>query len=329
MTYERRLSLAAGEQQAGRGAALRLLAATHWRIDSRFAPHRDGMLQRLDLLADYVGLQARSVLDRFGNPECDHLLCSTHLSNALSNVPSRTGQLFDGIAVRTGRRPQGLLHAYECAGWGFALRFMARYTDQPLLLLSIVDVDLHHMSWYEYHPSIGHSGFGMTTLLLALPADWDQVGQAKGPYADSGFREFIRAVRARRRPDASLPSFIPFLRDDLRAIAERLLGADTIPANRLADYGHCFGSDPWISLIEWFRQSPQSEPQTVPVGAFAYNGYYSLCDVEVTPDSWLEFERFSGDRAGLEALVAHAQQGRPIASSRADAGARQAGGYAQ
>src|SRR5262249_47181343 len=64
---------------------------------------------------------------------------------------------------------------------------------------------------------------------------------------------------------------------------ERIIGTQNLWPNRHDDYGHTFGADPWIGLIEWHKAQASTLPQRVTLGAFAYHGYFTLCSFHVPP----------------------------------------------
>ena len=121
---------------------------------------------------------------------------------------------------------------------------------------------------------------------LELPAG-TQVPLCAGPAPNHGFTDLLHAVRAHQKRSGPQPLFMPFLPEGLAGIARRTLG-DTLGPNRHAHYGHSFGSDPWIGLAEWLRTRPPAADQPVTLGAFAYDGYYTVGSVCVGP--WTQVE---------------------------------------
>jgi hypothetical protein len=276
----------------GRGdSALALLALSHWRVLPPFVPDAETLNERSAPAAELAGLQAKIVAARRPDLEFDHVVCTACLSPAFTSAPSRTGEMAERVAAQTGRYVAAIIHAYECAGWGYAVRFLSDHSDAEHVLISIIDLDLCNLTWVRYPPYIGESGFGVTSLLLKLPRRWADVGVADGPYPDSGIREFVRTLRAWRTPGGP-PMFGPYLRADLRDLADRILGDGALSPNRMDAYGHSFGSDGWISLIEWLEANPLSQAQGVTVATLAYGGYFSICSVEVTPETWVELRTF-------------------------------------
>jgi len=171
------------------------------------------------------------------------------------------------------------------------------------LAVAIVDVDPHNLAWQRRHPVIGPSGFGVTTLLFTLPGDAQAEPCCSGPHPNSGFNDFVMALKAHQARHGARPTFIPFTLDALAATARRVLAPGSLGPNRNAEYGHCFGADPWIGLIEWFGAAPPRAACQVVAGAIAFNGYHTFADLQVGPDTLLGFERVAGDAGALRSAI--------------------------
>jgi len=242
-----------------------------------------GFRERLDWLTGEIGDQLADVLAQPVDDRPLNLVCSTTLSKMVSGWRGNAATLFDRIEARTGLRPAGLLEGYQCAGWGFAARYAATHTDHRWLTLSIVDADLHDLMAAGYEDVIGGIGFGVTTVSLEL-----ERGAAPplcaGPAPYHGFTDLLHAVRACQKRSGPVPTFLPFLPAGTASIAKRMVG-DSLAPNRHDCYGHTFGSDPWIGLAEWLQATPPEAGQQVLLGAFAYDGYYTLGSAQVGPDT--------------------------------------------
>jgi hypothetical protein len=281
---------------------LRVHAILHWRIRPPFLPLEDALAVRIEALGRCIGAQVGRLKPLLEGEAVDYFICSTYLSSTVSANPRRVDILFDSIEASCGMRPSGLAQTYECVGWGYVLRFLNRHMRARRVLLSIVDVDLHNLGWYRYNPAIGFTGFGCTALILDLPnRPCDLI--ADGPYPNSAFREFIRAVRNRHARSGRSRTFIPFLTSELRQVAERMIGSDLLWPNRNAELGHCMGSDPWIGLIEWISQERPSAPEIVTAGAMAYSGYYTCAAVEADAATLTEFREIDGNDGAFTAAV--------------------------
>ncbi len=209
------------------------------------------------------------------------------LSRVVVDVPERAALLLRAAAVSEAATPLALLSIYECAGWGYAIRFFEDFMTGPHLLVSIADADFHDLNKNLEDVRIGRLGFGLTTLLLSVSPRQGAAAEPAGPFPDGGLREFMRALRTRSE-SVDGPTFIPFLKPELRELAERLVGRHQLSPNLHDAYGHCFGSDPWIGIMDWVAESALQAPRDVLAGTIAINGYYAVCRVGVTPDTWFE-----------------------------------------
>jgi hypothetical protein len=275
-----------------------LRTAVHWRIEPPFAPECE-FDKKIQLLAECIAAQVREAIRTSDDGPWDYVVCTTYLSLIVVYSPRFAGALLDAIERGCGRRPLGILHTYECSGWGYALRFLSQHADSRKVLLTIADVDLHNVQWYSHHPLIGKSGFGITTLALTLHDSVAGMLECGGPYPNSAFKELIRAIRALHARCGKSPTFITFLTDGLAATARRLVGPDVLGPNRIDEYGHCFGSDSWIGIIERCQSASRIEREVVTVGTIAYNGYYALCNVLLSPETTTVFRRVEGSCASL------------------------------
>ena len=270
-----------------------VVAALHTRIVPPLVD-RDATLQdRLVWLGDEIGRQVQQVRAADTRIAWTHFLCTTCLSPMLTGWPAQTSALFDRIESHCGLRPLALLQPYECTGWGYALRFAGAIAGLRYVVLSIVDADIHDAIAAGYEQNIGRIGFGVTTVAIVLN-DPRAVPRCGGPYPNRAFSEFMHAVKAVRRERSGIQTFIPFLPEGFAGLAQRVLGPQTLGPNRHAVYGHTFGADPWIGLIEWLQADPPGADEAVALGAFAYDGYFALCEFSVSPTTRVALAAFAG-----------------------------------
>jgi hypothetical protein len=241
---------------------------------------------RLAWLRDEVGGQAARVGETANGGFRMHLICTSMLSKVVTGWDGHRENFFDAVTARCGARPAGLLQAYQCAGWGYAIRFAAQHTDCRWLTLTILDADLHELFSGEYEVNLGKVGYGVTTVALELPPGLVPP-DCEGPLPNHGFTDMLHGLRTRRKATGPVATFLPFMPEALDGIARRSVG-DRLAPNRHADYGHCFGADPWIGVIERLRAQPQTAPECVMLGSFAFSGYYAIASVQVGPWTWVE-----------------------------------------
>jgi hypothetical protein len=285
---------------------IELLAAVDWRVASPFAPDTTSSAEATDLLARCVGTQLRDLAGSFGPLPEDYVLCTTILSPWIDRDPLRSEALLGTIAATGGRRPKGLIRAYECSTWGFALRFFSRHSAARRVMLTIVDIELPEYSFLSTFPLWGKSGFGLTTLVLELPQQSPvglTVGSTEPPRI---FVDFARTMRRHREAHGLKPTFLTFMRADMWYTIERIIGSEGLGPNRNDEHGHCFGSDPWIGIVEWLQQDPLTESRVVTAAAVAYNGYFAMADILVSPATLGELRFLSGDHPMLTRATAAA-----------------------
>lgn len=272
-----------------------LRAALHWRCAAPFAPHLDDWELRAALAGRLAGEQlAEAVKCSAGGSAPDAVfMVSTILDSSLTAFASATTRFEHAFARHAGQPLQGIVNAYLCAGWGFVLRHAMRNTVLRRIAICIVDLDLHHLQWQLEHPVIGRAGFGVSTLLFALPLSPARLPEAAGPYPNSAFPQFVMALRGHRGRHGVIPTFIPFVQDGLYETARRVTGGELLAPNRYGRWGHCFGADPWIGLIEACA-SGRTLPGRILAGAFGYNGYYALTDLELDAGLVTQWRQLDG-----------------------------------
>ncbi|WP_374562576.1 hypothetical protein [Ideonella sp.] len=291
-------------------------AAVHWRVEPPFAIDAADLDQQITLSGQLAGRQLAETMARTGFDAEALVVSSTVMTAAITMSAAGEARFFDAIEQVCGLRPQAIVNAYMCTGWGYALRHFLRHTDVKRVAIAIVDLDPHNLAWQRRHPVIGASGFGVTTLLATLPSDRSREPQCSGPHPNSAFNDFVMALKAHHGRHGAQPTFIPFTQGALATTAERVLAKTQLGPNRNAEYGHCFGADPWIGLIEWFEAQPPQSACSVVAGGIAYNGYYSFAPVVVDAQTCVGFRRLGGDVASLERAIG-APADEPLIDSRA------------
>lgn len=293
---------------------IELLAALHWSIVPPFAQENPQLANQVDTIGRCVAAQVRAVMPpgHRGTP-IDLMLCSTVISGAITGMTAISDRLFNVIESECWQRPLAHLHTYMCAGWGYALSYFLRHTDSRLVMLSMVDVDVHDLAYHRNHTQIGKLGFAITTLLLELPVE--RIGKVRtgGPFGGSAFKEFVLALRQHNDLHKPTLSFIPFFGQGLSSIAEKVIGAANLGVNRHDDYGHCFGSDPWIGIIEWLQRTPLDERINVSAGMVALSGYFALCNVGLSPQTRIGSSVVDGSESALESEIGRGGRLRSVA----------------
>jgi hypothetical protein len=248
----------------------------------------------MEEIADQLGAALAQPVD--GRPL--NLMCSTVLSKMVSGLRGNAQLMFDHVESRTGLRPAGLLQAYECAGWGYAIRFAAQHSHRRWVVLSIVDDDLHDMLSVGYSNAIGRIGFAVTTVSLELNG---QIPHCNGAELNRAFTDLLHAVRAHQARTGPIPIFMPFWPEGLAATVRRMLGG-AVTANRHDHYGHIFGADPWVGLAEWLQAQRPAAEQQVTLAACGHDGYYTMCSVLAGPQTRVDLRADAVSRPDMSTM---------------------------
>jgi hypothetical protein len=281
-----------------------LNAAIYWRMNPPFALDAGSMAEQIVALARCIAAQIRSLAPIIGDQPTDYVLCTTMLTSAIGGIRPNAELFFDVIERECGIRPSAIVNTYMCVGWGYALRFFSKHSDARRVLMTIVDVDIHHLRWHTNPPLVGKSGFGVGTMLMTLPEDRADTAETGGPFPDSAFKDMVLALRSRYAKRGKSYTFGPFLTGEMGGMLLRVLGADILAPNRNDRLGHCFGCDPWIGVIEYLQKNPLSAPQQVLLGAIAFNGYYVVCPMQLLPETHVDFRVSDADLGALDAAIA-------------------------
>lgn len=242
-------------------------------------------------LADQLDWLSAEVVDQLSQvltvgDEAPVYLCSTILSKFVTGSRTDWASFRVGIERAVDARVRGLALAYQCAGWGFVLRFAARHTGARAVVISIVDTDVHDLLTRSYEKAIGRIGFSVTTVRLDLTPGCE-LPCCGGALGGLGFTRFLHQVRAMHQQHGTLPTFLPFLPQGLDGVARRLLKESLAP-NRHDELGHVFGADPWIALADWRARERPDSPRDVLLGSTAHDGYYAICRFSVDPLTRIE-----------------------------------------
>ncbi|MBF4801476.1 hypothetical protein [Aeromonas hydrophila] len=268
---------------------LRLARAAFTRYSSPLLSTSAALEQLSPRLAEVVGRQIADCLTGYDGPLPDrHFLCSTIMDSPFANRLIDWHQLQQLMRHYTDTVPDTLVNAYECASWGYCLR-QALMDPQPAsrVMITIVDLNLMDLSFWRHSPSWGASGFGIATLFFnAGPGamQYLNVGVAKSA---NFIAEFSIAVRNCLEDKTECKLALPFFPEQVTQLFQRLLPqADALPDLHPL-LGHCFGADPWISLIEHAKNA--LEGQRFLATSVALNGYWVIADVCLESDGVYRF----------------------------------------
>jgi len=218
-----------------------------------------------------------------------HFVTSTVLTSALNRANPSWQGLSKAIHRQLGQVPLCYINAYECTGWGYILRLMRQLelSGQPVLI-SILDVNAFDMTCWNQHEQWGDSGFGLMTLLLRNTVDDVEAAEQLQISASTGtnpFNHFALTVRKQLMTDETLCAAMPFFPRTTQALFDRILANFPHLADRHPQWGHCFGSDPWLSILLSHREGYDfNQHSQILTCSLAYSGYFSLARIRPKQD---------------------------------------------
>lgn len=229
-----------------------------------------------ELLADQIRAVCRDVAP---GEVATHFTVSTML-----DLPFTSGWLtWEPIrrraSARLGAEMGPFVSAYECASWGYCLRHARRILPEgAYVTISVLDLNVFDLSYWRGNPNWGRSGFGVATILCRL----DRTSRIECNIGKSlnGFGEFCLDMRRLAAEDAEALLLPPFFPHDIAAMYARILPEERRLPNLTETRGHCFGSDPWVGLVER-ASAPDFFDRRYLATSVALNGYWTFA--EMTP----------------------------------------------
>jgi len=210
-----------------------------------------------------------------------HYICSTMMDSVFSAAAVDPAEFMAGKSDV----PCSFTHAYECACWGYCLNY--HLVHKPLersLVISIVDVNSMEMSYWTSNAQWGRSGFGIMTLCFEV--EDDESGKVLHTGMGLGGNDIITFASIAKqvvRDFKACTLSLPFFPDAISIPMRRSLKGVELLKERHADYGHAFGSDPWISFIRDHAEADRSE-QWIVFGSLALRGYYCFANIFIAAD---------------------------------------------
>ena len=214
----------------------------------------------------------------------DHYLCST-----INTMSFTSGQITWGalhkLFEQTVKIPPNLyIDAYECASWGYALRYhINQYSTSPNLLLSILDIDFFDLNHWLESPHWGKSGFGITTLFLEKTANKIKL-IASCANGASPITEFAFTIKEIVKSYPQCMVAVPFFPEPARNILSKIIGQFAKFPDLHNKGGHCFGSDPWVSIIERLVINNNLLDKELLACSYALNSYIAIVKIKIAND---------------------------------------------
>lgn len=210
--------------------------------------------------------------------------------STIMDMPFTSGWLrWEDVRAEAARHcshvPQNFTASYECAGWGFALDYAARRAPgATYALLLVADLNILDISFWRGDPNWGNSGFGIASVLLRLPPVGERDIATGVAQSSQGMGEFCADLRRWfARHDQGMAN-VPFLPEQMRAIYSHFLPAGRVMPDLHDDWGHCFGSDTWISYIAHLQSGLLQPGQVHTATSASLRGYWTMAQLRLAED---------------------------------------------
>lgn len=249
----------------------------------------------MSLLVKSLGPQVNQLIEQTGIPVTEfdrHFLCSTMIELPFTTQSVKWQDIAAQLKEYGDHQPDTFVNAYECASWGYSLRHYLKQAKleqrhAKYMIVSIMDANVYDFEFWRYNEHWEHSGFGITTVILEVEAPLTDEMTIGSAVTHNGVAEFATVVRRTmiKKPGAVVA--LPFFPVNVQMMFEKLLRGQPSLPDLHASYGHCFGSDPWLSLLIHGQNSKIEQPQRFMACSVALNGYYAIADLMMTPDTVL------------------------------------------
>lgn len=226
-----------------------------------------------------------------------HFLCSTMI-----DLPFTTGDIsWSKVASMLNQNEKNqadtFINAYECASWGFSLRHYLQHDQQntpQFLLVSIIDANVFDLEFWRYNENWHESGFGITTVLLEVNGQMTDELLTQCATTHNAMAEFATVIRRHANNKKGVTLAMPFFPEHIQQMFNKLLVNQTRLPDLHAQWGHCFGSDPWLSILSHCQESPILKEQEFLACSLALNGYFSIAQIKVTPQTQFILQKVKG-----------------------------------
>lgn len=181
--------------------------------------------------------------------------------------------------------PRNFTPAYECAGWGFALKYAERRMPQAgYAVILVVDINILGISFWDGDPNWGDSGFGISAVLLRLPDVSQRRLTTSVARSTQGMGEFCAALRGWLKDTPRGLANVPFLPAQMTQIYDHFLPQDRIMPHLHDRFGHAFGSDTWLSYITHINAGLLAPGSVHTATSASLRGYWTMSELELAPD---------------------------------------------
>jgi hypothetical protein len=260
-----------------------LEAATYRAVPTVPAGVRESSAQAAGFMGRLIGEEIERVSVHLRPEDVALNLCvSTMIDLPFITGWLRWSDVREAAAAHTRLPPQNFTASYECAGWGYAVAYAHRHCwPGSVQIVSVVDLNLLDISFWRDNADWGKSGFGIATVVLRVPDNGDfhiETGASQSPFH---MGEFCAALRKWLATSPSPWTNTPFLPDTMVGIYDHFLPKERVLPNLHAQYGHCFGSDTWISYITNLAEGRLQRGERYTATSASLRGFWVITDVQV------------------------------------------------
>ncbi|KZM42519.1 hypothetical protein OA92_11425 [Marinomonas sp. SBI22] len=245
-------------------------------------------------LSGLIHTQTEQVLAKLSEEERNqidrHFLCSTMVEMPFTTGDIAWSDVAEKLTALGPNNPDTYINAYECASWGYSLRHYLTYAKaekKRFLLVSILDANLYDLTFWRYNENWHESGFGITTVLLEVTGEVSNELITQCALTHNSMAEFATVVRRTVTGRDNVCLALPFFPEHIQEMFNKLLAKQWRLPDLHHNWGHCFGSDPWLSILCHSLENPPLEEQKYMAASLALNGYFAMAEVRVNQDTHL------------------------------------------
>ncbi|WDE02324.1 hypothetical protein [Thalassomonas actiniarum] len=248
----------------------------------------------MSLLAQKLAKQVNELIEQTGIPVNEfsrHFLCSTMIEMAFTTQSVKWPDIAGQLKAYGDHQPDTFVNAYECASWGYSLRHylkqesLKQKKQSRYMIVSILDANVYNFDFWCYNDHWEHSGFGISTVILEITAPLTDELTIGSAVTHNSVAEFATVVRRTMMKKPGAVVALPFFPVNVQQMFEKLLRGQPQLPDLHAEHGHCFGSDPWLSLLTHGLSNKIEQPERFMACSVALNGYYAIADLMLTPDT--------------------------------------------
>jgi hypothetical protein len=270
---------------------LTLEAATYRAVPTVAPQVREGAHHAAAFMGRLVGEEIERVAAHLRPEEVAIRLCvSTMMDLPFVMGWLRWPQVREDAGAYTRLAPENFSASYECAGWGFALAYARRHCwPGSALVISVVDLNLLDISFWRNNPEWGKSGFGISTVVLRVPESGGFELEARASQSGFHMGEFCAALRKWLAKSPSACTNAPFLPPSMTGIYDHFLPKDRLLPDLHPRWGHCFGSDTWISYITHIANGRLRRGGHYTATSASLRGFWAITDLRLAEDGVFGF----------------------------------------